>query len=143
MGSIAGVELLVPAHGRPMLNGGVNTIYDTVGTAESMEVGFRVCDYHRARIVITGVGTPKRFEWTPLYFKEISVIGSNAFGRETYDGKRRHAMEIYFDLIRQRGMDVTLILTHRFRQEQYAEALLACREQGRSRAINVLFEYPG
>jgi threonine dehydrogenase-like Zn-dependent dehydrogenase len=141
VGSITGVELLVPAHGKPMLNGGVNTIYDTVGTAESMEVGFRVCDY-RARIVITGVGTPKRFEWTPLYFKEICVIGSNAFGQETYDGKRKHAMEIYFDLIRERDMDVTRILTHRFRLEQYVEALLACREQGKSRAVKVLFEYP-
>jgi len=141
VGSMTGAELLVPDHGKPMLNGGVQAIYDSVGTAESMEVGFRVCDY-RAKIVITGVGTPKRFEWTPLYFKEIYVIGSNAFGQETYDGQRRHAMEIYFDLIREEKIDVTPILTHRFRPEQYVEAFLTCREQGRSRAVKVLFEYP-
>lgn len=139
--SLTGAEILTPQHGKPMLNGGVQAIYDSVGTAETMEIGVRVCDW-RAKIVITGVATPRRFEWTPLYFKEISIIGSNAFGVETYKGTRRHAMEIYFDLIKTMGVDVTAILTHRFRLDQYAEALLACRHQGKSGAVKVLFEYP-
>ena len=33
-------------------------------------------------LVISGVEPPGRFEWTPLYFKELRVIGSNAFGIE-------------------------------------------------------------
>jgi threonine dehydrogenase-like Zn-dependent dehydrogenase len=124
-----------------MLNGGVQAIYDSVGTAETLEIGVRVCDW-RAKIVVTGVATPRRFEWTPLYFKEISIIGSNAFGFETCNGKRSHAIEIYFELIKTRGVDVTAILTHRFLLDRYAEALLACRHQGKSRAVKVLFEYP-
>jgi threonine dehydrogenase-like Zn-dependent dehydrogenase len=139
--SLTGAEVLEPQHGKPMLNGGVQAIYDSVGSAETLEIGVRVCDW-RAKIVITGVATPRRFEWTPLYFKEISLIGSNAFGLETYNGKRSHAIEIYFELIKARGVDVTAILTHRFRLDRYAEALLACRHQGKSRAVNVLFEYP-
>jgi threonine dehydrogenase-like Zn-dependent dehydrogenase len=141
IGSLTGAEVLTPQHGKPMLNGGVQAIYDSVGTAETLEIGVRVCDW-RAKIVITGVATPKRFEWTPLYFKEVSIIGSNAFGFETYQGNRSHAIEIYFDLIKTKGVDVTPILTHRFRLEQYADALLACRHQGKSGAVKVLFEYP-
>ena len=76
-----------------------------------------------------------------FFFKEVSIIGSNAFGLETYNGERKHAFEIYFDLIRTRGMDVTPILTHRFKQEDYAAAFLACRNQGRHRAVKVLFAY--
>jgi threonine dehydrogenase-like Zn-dependent dehydrogenase len=141
IGSLTGAEVLTPQHGKPMLNGGVQAIYDSVGTAETLEIGVRVCDW-RAKIVITGVATPKRFEWTPLYFKEVSIIGSNAFGLETYEGRRSHAIEIYFDLIKTKGVDITPILTHRFRLEQYADALLACRHQGKSGAVKVLFEYP-
>jgi len=141
IGSLTGAEVLTPQHGKPMLNGGVQAIYDSVGTAETLEIGLRVCDW-RAKIVITGVATPKRFEWTPLYFKEVSIIGSNAFGFETYEGRRSHAIEIYFDMIKTKGVDVTPILTHRFRLEQYADALLACRHQGKSGAVKVLFEYP-
>jgi threonine dehydrogenase-like Zn-dependent dehydrogenase len=141
IGSLTGAEVLTPQHGKPMLNGGVQAIYDSVGNAETLEIGVRVCDW-RAKIVITGVATPRRFEWTPLYFKEVSIIGSNAFGFEPYAGKRSHAFEIYFDLIKTKGVDVTPILTHRFRLEQYADALLACRHQGKSGAVKVLFEYP-
>ena len=139
--SIVGAQVLVPMNGKPMLNGGVQAIYDTVGTAETMEVGLRICDY-RAKIVITGVGIPKRCEWTPLYFKEVFIIGSNAFGYEDYNGARRHAMEIYFDLVKAKGIDVTPILTHRFPLERYADAFLACWDQGKSNAVKVLFEYP-
>ena len=31
-------------------------------------------------LVVSGVEPPKRFEWTPLYFKELRVIGG--FGLE-------------------------------------------------------------
>jgi len=62
-------------------------VYDTVGTAETLEVGVRITD-PCARIVITGVGAPKRFEWTPLYFKEVELVGSNAFGVEEVEGVR-------------------------------------------------------
>ena len=141
LSALTGAEVLVPDHGKPMLNGGAQVVYDTVGTAESMEISVRICDY-RGRMVITGVGTPKRFEWTPLYFKEVAIIGSNAFGCETWAGERKHAFEFYFDLICTRGLDVTPVLTHRFRQEQYADAFLACRRQGKSGAVKVLFEYP-
>jgi threonine dehydrogenase-like Zn-dependent dehydrogenase len=139
--SIVGADVLIAQHGKPMLNGGVQAIYDSVGTAESMEVGLRICDY-RAKIVITGVATPKRFEWTPLYFKEVSIVGSNAFGYEDFHGQRKHAIEIYFDLIKERGLDVTPLLTHRFSLDRYADAFLACWDQGKSGAVKVLFEYP-
>jgi threonine dehydrogenase-like Zn-dependent dehydrogenase len=84
---------------------------------------------------------PARFEWTPLYFKEVELIGSNAFGVEELNGERRHAMEIYLDLVRAGRLDGTAILTHRFALDQYREALLACGDQGRSQAVKVLFAY--
>jgi threonine dehydrogenase-like Zn-dependent dehydrogenase len=104
-------------------------------------VGLRIAA-SRGAIVVTGVEIPRRFEWTPLYFKEISVIGSNAFGVETFEGRRRHAMEIYLDLVASGRFDGTPILTHRFRLDQYRDAFLACGDQGRSGAVKVLFDYP-
>ena len=84
---------------------------------------------------------PERFEWTPLYFKEISLVGSNAFAIEQYDGRKQHAMEWYFEFIRAQQLDLTAILTHRFTLEEYPEAFMACHDQGESGAVKVLFEY--
>jgi len=138
-----GAQVLEPWYGRPWLyGGGVDVVYDTVGLPETLEVGIRIANA-RAAIVVTGVEAPRRFEWTPLYFKEIAVIGSNAFGVEDFEGRRRHAMEHYLDLVASRRIDVTPILTHRFTLDEWREAFLACGKQETSGAVKVLFTFPG
>jgi threonine dehydrogenase-like Zn-dependent dehydrogenase len=134
-----GAELRRPWRGLPMLNGGVDRVYDSVASGETLEVGLRAAA-PRARLVLTGVATPRRFEWTPLYFKEVAVVGSNAFGVEPFEGRRRHAMEWYFELLG-RGVDVGGVVTHRFPLARWREALLACHDQGRSGAVKVLFDF--
>jgi threonine dehydrogenase-like Zn-dependent dehydrogenase len=137
-----GAQLMTPWYGPPWLyGGGVEVVYDTVGLPGTVEVALRIAAA-RGAVVVTGVEMPQRFEWTPLYFKEITLIGSNAFGVEEFEGQRRHSMEIYLDLVAQRRIDVTPILTHRFTLEAYREAFLACGDQGRSGAVKVLFTYP-
>jgi threonine dehydrogenase-like Zn-dependent dehydrogenase len=139
------VEILPPVEGvggLPMLHGtrGVRVVYNTVGTPESFEVSVRIAG-PRSTVVISGVDTPGRFEWSPHYFKEIDLVGSNAFGVEEWNGRRQHAMRHYFDLIREKKIDMTPILTHRFRLEQYKEAFLVNHRQGEERAVKVLFDF--
>jgi len=140
LAELTGAGVLVPWYGQPMLNGGVDVIYDSVASAESLEVGVRVTTT-RGAIVATGVEIPRKFEWTPLYFKEIRLVGSNAFGIEEHDGRRQHAMEWYFELVQSTNIDVTPIITHRFPLREYRKAFLACRDQGRSGAVKVLFDF--
>jgi threonine dehydrogenase-like Zn-dependent dehydrogenase len=141
---ITGHDVLAPAPGTgglPMLygTGGVRVIYNTVGTAESFEVSVRIAG-PRSAVVISGVDTPERFEWSPHYFKEVNLVGSNAFGVEEWNGKRQHAMRHYFDLIRERKIDVTPIITHRFSLDDYRDAFLTTHSQGEHEAVKVLFD---
>lgn len=138
-------EVLPPIEGTgglAMLHGarGVRVVYNTVGTAESVSVSVRIAG-PRSTVVMSGVDTPARFEWSPHYFKEVNLVGSNAFGVEELNGKRQHAMRHYFDLVREKKVDVTPILTHRFRLDQYKDAFRAAHEQGESGAVKVLFEF--
>lgn len=138
-------ELLPPIEGTgglAMLHGarGVRVIYNTVGTPESVEVSVRIGG-PRSTVVLSGVDTPGRFEWSPHYFKEINLVGSNAFGVEEWNGKHQHAMQHYFDLIRERKIDMTPIITHRFRLEDYKDAFRSTHEQGKSGAVKVLFDF--
>ncbi len=137
---ISGAKRYQPWNGKAMLMGGVDRIYDTVGSPESIEVGIRAARPH-ARIVISGVANPARFEWTPLYFKEIELIGSNAFGVETFEGQRRHSMEIYLDLLAQNRFDLSQMVTHRFRLDQYKQAFLGAHIKQNSSAIKVVFDF--
>ena len=103
------------ARGIPMAHpGGIDVVYDTVGTAETSEVGVRVLKA-RGTLVKSGVNAPERWEWSPLYFKEISWVGSNAFGVEEVDGVRQHGIDHYLDLVAAGRLDLTGMLTHTFR----------------------------
>jgi threonine dehydrogenase-like Zn-dependent dehydrogenase len=132
-------DLLEPWRGLPMLNGGVDVVYDTVTSPGTLEVGIRVTR-SRGALVALGVEPPKRFEWTPLYFKELSLVGSNAFAVEEWRGRRQHAMQWYLEFVREKQLDVTPILTHRFALEQWRDAFMACHDQGESGAVKVLFD---
>ncbi len=137
---MVGARVYRPQRGLPWLLRGVDVIYDTVGSAETLAVGVRVAT-PRAPIVITGVGVPARFEWTPHYFKEIVLLGSNAFGVEEYAGVRLHAMEHYLRLVEEGKLDPSSLITHRFRLEQFQEAFLFLHAKGRHNVVKAIFDF--
>ena len=120
--------------------GGIDVVYDTVGTAQTAEIGVRLLKA-RGTMVKSGVHAPERWEWSPLYFKEIAWVGSNAFGVEEVDGIRRHGIEHYLRLAEQGRVDLTGMLTHTFRLDQWREAFTVLANQEESGAIKVAFDF--
>ena len=135
-----GGRLRQPLLGLPMAHpGAVDVVYDTVGKPETFEVGVRVLR-SRGTLVKAGVHAPGRWEWSPLYFKEISWVGSNAFGIEEVDGERKHAIAHYLDLVAAGRVDLGPMLTHTFRLERWRDAFLAIANQGESGAVKVAID---
>jgi threonine dehydrogenase-like Zn-dependent dehydrogenase len=125
--------------GLPMAHpGGIDVVYDTVARPETLEVGVRVLS-ERGTLVQTGVHTPGRWEYTPLYFKELSLAGSNAFGIEEVEGVRQHAIRHYLDLVVDGRVDLSGMLTHQFPLDHWHEALRALATQDESGAVKVAF----
>lgn len=137
---LAGTTALEPWSGRNWLQDGPAVVYDTVGSTETVETSLRLLGTG-GTLVISGVEPPKRFEWTPLYFKELHVIGSNAFGIEEVGGVAKHAIEHYFDFV-DHGLDLTPVITHRFPLNRWDEAVLTMKNSRRTGAVKVLLE-PG
>jgi threonine dehydrogenase-like Zn-dependent dehydrogenase len=135
-----GGRLRQPLQGLPMAHPGpVDVVYDTVGKPETFEVGVRVLKA-RGTLVKAGVHAPGRWEWSPLYFKEINWVGSNAFGVEEVDGRRKHAIAHYLDLVVDGRVDLRPMLTHTFTLEQWRDAFLALANQGQSGAVKVAID---
>jgi threonine dehydrogenase-like Zn-dependent dehydrogenase len=132
--------VLQPADGLPMaFPGGVDVVYDTIGAAETLEVGARVLRA-RGTLVKLGMHGPARWEDTPVYFKEITFTGSNAFGFETIDGVRKHAIEHYLDMVESGRVDLTGMLTHTFTLDAWRDAFTALATQDTSGAIKVAID---
>jgi threonine dehydrogenase-like Zn-dependent dehydrogenase len=127
-----GLPVLYPAH--------IDCVYDTVGYPETVEVGLRVLA-HGGTLVQMGVASPARFEWTPWYFNELRLIGSNAFGVEEVDGRRQHAIAHYLDLVQSGRIDLTGMLTHTFTLDRWRDAFRTIIDQGETGAIKVAFDF--
>jgi threonine dehydrogenase-like Zn-dependent dehydrogenase len=142
--AIEAICALTGASARPALAGlpmaypgGVDVVYDTVGSAETLELAVRVARSHGA-VVLLGVATPHRFEWTPIYFKELRVVGSSGFGEETIAGDRRHAIDHYLALCAE-GLDLSPLITHVEPLERWAGLLAAVAEPARSGVLKAAF----
>ena len=79
------------------------------------------CSRRRARWSKRGVHGPTWWEDTPLYFKEISMVGSNARVR---DGERSSntASSTYLDLVGAGTVDLTGLLTHTYTLDDWRDA---------------------
>jgi threonine dehydrogenase-like Zn-dependent dehydrogenase len=133
-----GTQPLKPWSKRDWLQEGPVVVYDTIGSTETVETALRLLATG-GTLVVSGVEPPKRFEWTPLYFKELKVIGSNGFGLEEVGGVTKHSMEHYFDFIAG-GLDLTPVITHRFPLERWDEAVLTVKNSRKTGAVKVLLE---
>lgn len=136
----SGAVLHQPWAGLPVAHPGhVASVYDTIGAPSTIETALRVLE-SRGQIVVTGVYAPARFEWSPLYFKDARLVGSNAFGVEEVDGVRKHAIAHYLDLVRDGRIDLTGMLTHTFRLEDWRAAFTAIANQYDTGAVKVAFD---
>ena len=127
-------------HDLPMAYpGGIDVVYDTISRKESLEASVRLLKA-RGQLVKLGVHGPCEWEWTPMYFKEISWTGSNAFGIEEVEGVRKHGIEHYLDLVAAGRVDLGPMLTHRFALDDWRSAFDALADQERSGAIKVAID---
>ena len=132
--------VLQPADGLPMaFPGGVEVVYDTVGAAETLEVGCRVLAAHGA-LVKLGMHGSAKWEDTPVYCKELVYTGSNAFGFEDVEGLRQHGIAHFLDMVGSGRIDLTAMLTHTFRLEQWRDAFTVLADQASTGAIKVAFD---
>jgi L-iditol 2-dehydrogenase len=133
-------ELYTPKKGLKWMLDGVNGIIDTIASAETFEIGERIlCT--QGKLVFLGVSTPKRFENTLHYFKEIEVIGSNAFSTEHFSDKTMHAFQFYLNFLSEGLIDPRMLITHKFPLIQYREAFDTLSIKGESQAIKVVFDF--
>jgi threonine dehydrogenase-like Zn-dependent dehydrogenase len=137
----SGGRLAPVSEGLPMAHpGGIDVVYDTIGKPETFEVGVRLLKT-RGTLVKSGVHAPGRWEWSPLYFKEISWVGSNAFGIEEVEGVRMHGIAHYLRLAERGRVDLSAMLTHKFALESWREAFTVLATQKDSGAIKVAFDF--
>jgi threonine dehydrogenase-like Zn-dependent dehydrogenase len=120
---VTGAKLYKGMFGNRMLLGGFDIIHDCVGSGESLTDCLRLA---RARGTVVLVGAkiaPVNVDLTPVWYQEVSLIGSYAHGHEDYNGERISTIDLVFKLFQQGKLKDRGLVTNRFPLEQWKDAL--------------------
>jgi len=124
--------------GRKVLAGGYDVVYDCAGSRGSLEAALGLA---RARGQVVLIGTTGRqvFDLTPIWFRELHVIG--AYGRQTeyWQGRRVGTYPLVYEMLLGRGRRVDKLLTHTFPLIDYRRAFAAVADRGRSGCVRAAF----
>jgi threonine dehydrogenase-like Zn-dependent dehydrogenase len=134
-----GTEAYKPELGKPVVMGGADRVYECVGAPATMEDALRLT---RPGGETTLVGMPaakSSLDLTALWYKEISLAGSYAYGAEEYHGERTSSFALALRLALEIGLEK--MVGPRFPLEKYGEAVAAARAAGREGNIKVVFDH--
>jgi threonine dehydrogenase-like Zn-dependent dehydrogenase len=138
--------------GSGMLVGGFDVVFDTIGSAQTMQNAIR---WTRGGGVIIEAGShlaPSSLDLTPIWHEEISVLGATSHGTEQWPtntagsswlgqaGGRVSTFALAATLIRERRLIPERLITHRFPLREVRYALEVARDKATHRSIKVLMD---
>ena len=129
-----------PEVGHLTLEGGADLVYETTGIQERMEDAVRFTG-ERKQLVLMNPTQTLGFDMAPLWLKGVGIEGTLFSGAESYQGQTRETFDIAIDLVEAAGLPLGDLMTHRFRTEDFRQALSALADRAASKAVKVVLTH--
>ncbi len=117
------------------LSGGADVVIDCVGSASSLADALAVVR-PRGRVVMVGMPGHVSVDLTPLWQREVQLVGAYAYGAEASLGRR--TFDLAMELVHDAGLHRLVSATYPL--ERYAEAIEHAANAGRRGAVKVVFD---
>jgi len=115
-------------------------VFECVGAEATLDDALRFTR-QRGRMVLVGMpAIPRSVDWTTLWFKELQVFGSYAYGLETFRGEQMPTFQVALRLLQERRVNLEGLVSHRFPLPRYREALRTALGKGSTQAVKVVFD---
>jgi len=134
---LTGARILKPMVGPPVIDGGVDVVYDCVGSSASLDSAIRAARAGGRIVLIGALGIVKGADLAPLWFREIELYGVCGGGMEEIGGERISTIKLALKLIAEKKLDLRPLLTHEFPLDQYPKALRVAMDHSRNQSIKV------
>jgi L-iditol 2-dehydrogenase len=136
-----GAQVYSPIIGPPVLAGGFDVVYDCVGSQLSVTDALRYVRSLGKIVLIGAAATIDKLDWTMIWNRELTIQGSYVYGRENFRGKPMHTFAVTRELLSKReGPDVTPLVTHAFKLDDYATAIEANLKRGQYQSVKTVFQ---
>ena len=133
-------QVLKPMIGGKCLNGGPDVVFDCVGHRDTIDNSFRMTKSGGTVVMIGAAGVVDGIDWTPVWFKELTVKGTLCSSTDTYKGETKRTFEWARDMIASGKIEVDHLLTHVWRLEQFVEMIETATTKGDTGCIKQAFK---
>lgn len=137
--AVLGARLLKPRLGKlPVLDTGVDAVFDCVAHGDTIDLGLRLLR-PRGTYVMVGTAAKEEIDWSLLWWRELTLLGTIVYGEEPRLQGRR-TFEQVADWLRDPSYQVDGLVTHRFPLERYPEALMTAKAGPAAGAVKVVLQ---
>lgn len=139
VGALANTTVYKLSGGGAILAGGVRLVYDTITSSLTLNQALRMVRGKGSLVVLGLAALPEGVDWTPVWMKEVSIVGSLTYGAEVFQGKRADTFARAIELVARRRADLTPIQPRKYPLDQYRQALGQAARKKNSGAVKISF----
>lgn len=139
VGELTQTKVYKLSSGGALLAGGVRLVYDTVTTSVTLNQSLRMLRGKGTLVILGLAALPEGVDWTPIWLKEVAVVGSLTYGVEAFKGKRADTFARAIDFLVRRRTNLTPVRPRKYPLDRYREALIEAASKKTSGAVKVSF----
>ncbi len=145
-------ELHFPELGKPTVLGGVDVVFECIGSSQSIDDSIRFTTGGGAVVLIGMPGIPSNIDWTAIWYKELSLHAAYAYGLEQHgsekhgtkqngsgDEKPQHTCEMALSILETSGAQLAPLVSNPFELSDYKNALRSALFTAQSKNIKTVF----
>jgi len=125
--------------GKPTVIGGASTTFDCVASSASIDDAIRFTRSGGTLVLVGMPAIPTGVDWTPLWFKELTVRAAHAYGLERRADGRRDTFALAIEFMRTWGGRLEGLVGPPFDLADHRAALAAALNAGRSGGFKTVF----
>ena len=120
------------------LTGGADVVIDCVGTSKSISDALSITK-PKGKIILVGMPSIVELELTPLWHRELQLIGAYTYGTERLtNGEAVNTFDLAFELVKSAKLEK--LVSACYRLNNYQEALKHAANAGARGAFKIVFD---
>ncbi|MCH7595236.1 MAG: alcohol dehydrogenase catalytic domain-containing protein [Planctomycetes bacterium] len=134
-----GAQVLDPQLGKPTVIGGADVTLDCVASPSSIDDGLRFTKSGGTFVLVGMPGMGSGIDWTPMWFKELTVHAAYAYGPERFGGSLRETFDIAMELMKTLGPRLSELVGPPFELKDYRAAFHSAIRTSQSGVVKTIF----
>jgi threonine dehydrogenase-like Zn-dependent dehydrogenase len=126
-----------PEAGRPSIAGGADLVYETTGAREHVDDALYLTGEGK-KLVLMGMKSLGGLDPAAFWLKAVRVFGTSFSGQES---DSRETFDIALEMALEGQLPVADLVTHRFKLDDYQQALAAVADRSVSKAVKAIFQH--